>query len=253
VIWGQTVSELKPYFCDATPTVKNVMRFFVGSNLALIVFCAGYLALNLAASGPAWPYTLVASPVGYFIADFLSGTIHCAMDTWVNEQVLGRAVAIARDHHTHPQNILGYTFLDYASLGATPSALVVGPAVIVTVLFPITAVTGFIFVVWFVVSACLLFGTNFHNSCHRPPTRLAALAQKRHLTVPPRQHWMHHRNQTIHYYVINGWANYICHQFIVWRGLEWTISRLTGAQPRSDDLAWQRRYEDTGTLLKTQK
>jgi ubiquitin-conjugating enzyme E2 variant len=75
------------------------------------------------------------------------------------------------------------------------------------------------------------------------------LAQKLHLVVTPEHHWVHHRSdQIIRYCVINGWANYVCDSLRIWRGLEWLVRALTGAQPRRDDLEWQRRYKETGTL-----
>src|SRR5258708_20050418 len=96
------------------------------------------------------------------------------MDTWFDERILGRAIAIAREHHTHPHHIHGYGFLDYASLGSTPSALVFGLAVLVTALFPLSAATYALMIVWFVNSTCMLFGTSFPNLAP-PPARPALL------------------------------------------------------------------------------
>ena len=54
--------------------------------------------------------------------------------------------------------------------------------------------------------------------------------------------------QTIHYCVVNGWANYLCDGFYVWRGLERVIAAVTGLVPRADDFEWQRNYRETGVL-----
>src|SRR5258708_6254896 len=113
--------QTTPFFRDATPTVTWTMRFFVGANIAVILYCAVFLVRHFAASGLGWPAILATALAGYFLADFTSGVVHWGMDTWFDERTLGRAIAIAREHHTHPHHIHGYGFLDYASLGSTPS------------------------------------------------------------------------------------------------------------------------------------
>jgi len=238
-----------PFFKDATPCVKWTMRFFVGANIALVLFCAFTLAVRFPISGSSLPVLLAAVLAGYVLADFLSGVVHWAMDTWFDERTLGRAIAIAREHHTHPHHIHGYGFLDYASLGSTPSVLFIGPVALATALCPPSAMTCALMTIWLVNALCLLFGTSFHNLAHRPArSAVMRLAQRLHLVCPPAHHWVHHRNQTIHYCVVNGWANYLCDGLGVWRGLERVIGAVTGWVPRADDLEWQRHYHETGVL-----
>jgi ubiquitin-conjugating enzyme E2 variant len=246
---GAGVDRIRPFFVEASPTETWLMRISVAANLAVIAFCAGYLVTQFASSGISWPYALLALLIGYFLADFASGLVHWGMDTWFSEQVFGRAVAIAREHHTHPQHILGYGFLEHATLGSAPSAVVVGPAAIATALFPPSALTYCLMIGWFVISTCLFFGTSFHNLCHRrSKSPVIRLAQKLHLIVRPEHHWVHHRTHTIHYCVINGWANPVCDRVQAWRRLEKLIQAITGAEPRQDDLEWQQHYRETGTL-----
>jgi ubiquitin-conjugating enzyme E2 variant len=245
------MSLVKPYFAEGSPSDQWAMRISVGANAMVIAFCAGYLVFQYRASGISGAHVLTALIIGYFVADFASGLVHWAMDTWFSERVLGRAVAIAREHHTHPQNILGYGFLEHSTLGSAPSAVFIGLASFVTALFPVSVATFSLMIVWLITSTCLFFGTSFHNLAHRPPkSPLLRLAQKLHLVVAPEHHWVHHRSdQIVRYCVINGWANYLCDPLRVWRGLEWLVRALTGAEPRRDDLEWQRRYRETGTLI----
>ena len=121
----------KPFFGERRKSDLWIMSLGVGANFASICFAAAYLVYAYEASAMTWPYLLVVGLGGYFLADFASGLVHWGMDTWFSERELGRAVAIAREHHTHPQHILGYGFLEYSALGSTPSAIVVGPAAIV--------------------------------------------------------------------------------------------------------------------------
>jgi hypothetical protein len=247
------MSLVRPYFLQSTARERCIMYFCVGANLLVVALCAIYLATNVTASGVTWPYVVAALAVGYFAADFASGLVHWGMDTWFDEASIGRAAAIAREHHTHPQNILGYGFLENATLGSAPSAVMFGAAYLVTALLPLSITSYFVMIVWFVCSLCLFFGTSFHNACHAPPkSRLLRLAQKVRLTVSPEHHWVHHSgDQTIRYCVINGWANPICDRLHVWRKLERLVQNVTGAVPRRHDEIWQRQYRTTGTFPTT--
>src|SRR5260370_20878200 len=179
--------QTSPVFRDATPTVTWTMRFFVGANIAVILYCAVFLVRHFAASGLGSPAILATALAGYFLADFSSGVGRWGLDTWFDERAVGRAIAIAREHHTHPHHIHGYGFLDYASLGSTPSALVFGLAVLVTVLFPLSAATYALMIVWFVNSTCQRLATSFHTLAHRPPRpALVPLPQRLLPDSPPR-------------------------------------------------------------------
>jgi ubiquitin-conjugating enzyme E2 variant len=169
------------------------------------------------------------------------------MDTWFDERTMGRAIAITREHHTHPDHIYG--FLENASFGSAPSAVAFGCAAIVTASCPFSFVTWTLMLLWLISSVCLLFGMHFHNLAHKPArSAVMRLAQRLHLVCPPAHHWVHHHNHTIHYCVVNGWANYVCDGLGVWRALECVIAPITGIVPRADDSAWQRNYRETGVL-----
>jgi ubiquitin-conjugating enzyme E2 variant len=244
--------DRRPFFLETTSFERCCMRVSVGANLAVVTLCVAYLCLEYKLSGITWPYTISGMLVGYLAADFASGLVHWAMDTWFSEAVLGRAVAIAREHHTHPQHILAYGFLDHATLGSAPSAVFIGSGVLVTANCAISSLSYFFMIIWLITSTCLLFGTSVHNLGHRrSKSVIIRFAQKMHFIISPEHHWVHHREgQTIRYCVINGWANYLCDGLRVWRGLEWLVQMLTGATPRSDDLDWQRRHKETGTLTR---
>src|SRR3954452_21092592 len=186
------MDPIRPFFSAATSGEILIMRVFVIANLLVVAFCAGYLLLEHGPSKVAWPYALSALALGYFWADFASGLVHWGMDTWFNQQTFGRAVAIAREHHTHPQHILGYGFLENATLGSAPSAVVIGALSLITALLPVSTLTYCAMVIWFVISACLLFGTNFHNLCHRRQRSLLVQFPRRiGLLIAPADHWEH--------------------------------------------------------------
>ena len=236
-----------PVFKDATPREIRTMRFWIGANIAVILFCAFWLAYHFTLAASSLPYLMAASLAGYFLADFSSGAVHWAMDTWFDERTMGRAIAITREHHTHPDHVYG--FLENASFGSAPSAVAFGIAAVVTALCPVSAVTWTLMLLWLISAICLLFGMHFHNLAQKPArSAIMRLVQRLHLVCPPAHHWVHHHNQAIHYCVVNGWANYVCDGLHVWRGLERVIGLVTGIVPRADDGAWQRHYRETGVL-----
>ncbi|WP_456319363.1 fatty acid desaturase CarF family protein [Bradyrhizobium diazoefficiens] len=182
-----------------------ITRLCCAADAVVILCCAIYLVECYHAAGLRWPWLIVALLIGYFLADFFSGLVHWAVDTWLDEGVLGRGIAMTREHHTHPSHVLLYEFLDQASLGAAPSAVVVGIAAAITALFPVSALTYALMIVWFVIATCMLFGMSFHNLAHwrvRPP--LLRMAQRLHLVCSPEHHLRHHRDHTVRYCVING-------------------------------------------------
>jgi TMEM189-like protein len=246
--------QATPFFKEATPREILVMRLCVAANVFVISCCALYLVGYFTAAGLSWPFLVVAVLAGYFVADLSSGVVHWGIDTWLDERALGRGIAITREHHTHPDHVHGYGFLEYASLGSAPSAVFFGIAFAVTALFPVSAATYTLMILWFVSSVCLLFGMSFHNLAHRPArSAVMRLAQRLHLVCPPAHHWVHHHNTTIHYCVVNGWANYLCDGLNVWRGLERVIMAVTGRIPRADEAEWLRRLGGSSMLADPQR
>lgn len=238
-----------PLFKDATPHEIRVMRLCVAANIVVISCCAFYLFRYFAAAGLGCTSLLAAGLLGYFLADFSTGVVHWVIDTWLDERAMGRGIAITREHHIYPDHVDGYGLLEYASLGSAPSAVVFGAAVAVTALFPVSALTYTLMILWLINSVCLLFAISFHNLAHRPArSAIMRLAQRLHLVCPPAHHWAHHHNHTIHYCVVNGWANYLCDGLDLWRGLERLIETITGRVPRADEAEWQRRLGEIGLL-----
>jgi hypothetical protein len=241
--------NIQPHYSKSTSAEKNEMLVVVGANIVVITFCLAYLVIAFRASNISWLYIAGAVLAGYFVADFASGIVHWGLDTWFSEETLGRAVAIAREHHTHPQNILGYGFMEHAALGSTPSAVFIGLTSVLTASFSVSIVTYSLMIVWTITAICLLFGTSFHNLGHKKSNSQFILAlQKAKLINSPERHWVHHRNHVIRYCAVNGWANSVCDLFKIWRKLEWFVHATTGALPREDDLEWQRIFKETGVL-----
>jgi hypothetical protein len=75
--------------------------------------------------GPGWLALAVAGAL--YLADWFSGFVHWATDTWFDEVFLERIISIAREHHLYPREIVGYGFRDYVAYSSWPNIAFVGP------------------------------------------------------------------------------------------------------------------------------
>lgn len=243
--------KITPFFAESTPREDRNMTICVLLNGLLVGLCAAYLVSAYAAVDPSPVVTVAAILTGYFLSDVASGLVHWATDTWFSEREFGRLIAIAREHHTHPSHILGYRFLENATLGSAPSAFFIGPIAILIALLPRSGFLYAAMIVCFLISLTLLFGTSLHNIGHRKvKSPILKIAQKLRLVITPAYHHVHHAgDQTTRYCTVNGWANPLLDRIGFWRGLEQFISGVTGAVPRKDDVRWQSHYRETGTMI----
>lgn len=242
---------VSPFFAESTAGENRTMSVCVAANWLLISLCGAYVALAYTALQPPAITTMGAIVIGYFLADVASGLVHWATDTWFSEKQFGRLIAIAREHHTHPSHILGYRFLENATLGSAPSALFIGPLALLIALQPRSDFLYATMIVFLLISLTLLFGTSLHNIGHRKvKSRILIVAQQLRLVITPAYHHVHHSgDQTTRYCTVNGWANPLLDRLRFWRALERLISGITGAVPREDDVRWQSHYRETGQMI----
>jgi len=235
-----------PFFLETSRAERRRIWTSVLANCAVIAGGCGYLLWF----APSMALPLLWMPAillgGLFLGDFASGLLHWAMDTWFDEATLGRAVLIAREHHSHPHHILGYGFLESAALGSAPSAALFGPMMVSTAVAGAGPLSYGLMMLWTILAACMLFATSFHNLGHHyARARSLRWLQRIGLLMTPVYHGVHHRPpQMVRYCVITGWANPVCDRLGVWRVLERIIGALTGAEPRRDNVAWRRLWKD---------
>jgi len=68
--------------------------------------------------------------------------------------------------------------------------------------------------------------------------------QTLHILLPRRHHRIHHVAPHDTYYCITtGWLNYPFEMIKFWPRLESAVTALTGAVPRSDDMAWAQKMD----------
>jgi ubiquitin-conjugating enzyme E2 variant len=204
---------------------------FVSLELFLVYRAWGNPLLTL-------PLVVGALLLGYVAADFVSGFVHWAGDTWGSTEmpVLGKAfIRPFREHHVDEKAITRHDFVETNG----NNCLVSIPVAVMAVLMPHTST------LWLFVSAALgsmifwVMATNqFHKWSHMDePGALVALLQRLHLILPPDHHGVHHTQPFNKYYCITvGWLNKpltLIHFFPL---AERLITRVTGLLPRRDDI-----------------
>ena len=211
------------------------------SALAFLVGNAGVVAAH-------WPFAVVGVVVGTFFADFVSGLLHWAFDTWFHEDIpiVRRMVLLVREHHTHPDRIFRYHFWQDAGMLSWFALLTTAPLVWSAVgpvgapggarcLWAVAAVT---------MSVEIVFMFEFHKCGHRVRRgELVRTLQRFHLLLSPDHHLRHHSGRhDRNYCLITGVADRTLGRMGVFRALERVISAVTGAVPRENDRAWRRRF-----------
>ena len=181
---------------------------------------------------------------GVVAADFASGLLHWAADTWgrADLPVVGpRLLVPFRVHHLNPDDFLRRCFLDTNGDVATLTI----PALAALLLLPLDsvwhhalAIGGF--------ACCALGGmTNqIHQWAHMPaPPMLVRALQRLRVILPPAEHAAHHQGPyDAHYCITTGWCNGPLEAIRFFHRLERLITRLTGAVPRGDELVFARHH-----------
>ena len=178
---------------------------------------------------------------GLFLADFVSGLVHWAEDTFGTEStpLVGRWIVTPNVlHHRDPTAFVrkGWLASSWDLVAAAALFLVLaralgmlGPAAI---LFAIAGANA----------------NQIHKWCHAPSTAplLVRALWRAHIMQTPRQHAAHHRGEKNEAYcVVTPFLNPALDRIRFWRLLERCIVPLTGA-PRREDLSGLRRIRFSG-------
>jgi len=179
--------------------------------------------------------TLVSGAIG---ADFLTGLVHWAADTWGRPSwpVLGNAfIRPFREHHVDPKAITRHDFVETS--GANCLACLPAQGAAVALFEPTTP--GLVLASSITSLCAWVFATNqFHKWAHaEAPPRCVALLQRLHLILPPGHHQVHHTYPFAqHYCIPTGWLNPPLAFLGFFRRLELWVTAFTEASPREDDL-----------------
>ena len=215
-----------------------VRRFEIASIVTFAVAMA-WLALHIAPRAFANPWlALSAFMLGFVLADFVSGFVHWAADTWGTPEwpLVGRAlIRPFREHHVDQKEITRHDFIETNGNNCFISIPVGVAAALIhqgsgSALFGAVFTFGMLFFV---------FLTNqFHKWAHtaKPPAIVTWL-QRWSLVLPRDHHRIHHAAPSTKYYCITvGWMNEPLHRIRFYPVMEWLVSGITGLVPREDDI-----------------
>lgn len=221
------------------PVVSPVSRGLERGALIAAPLLVLMLAMMRSASPEPFDLvTLALVVLGIFAADFVSGVVHWAADTWGSKDwpLIGeRLIEPFRVHHVNPRDICNRDMVDLNG----DIALLSLPVLLWALFLPLVDASRTIeFVAAFV--AFTLPTNLIHRWAHagRVAPRIARLLQRSGLILSPRTHHPHHRPPFDRdYCIVNGWCNPALRAIRFWRGAEWLVRRLSGAVPRADDQA----------------
>ena len=218
-----------------------VRRFEIGS-IAVYVLAMGVLAWRIAPRIVDYPWlALSAFMLGFVGADFVSGFVHWAADTWGTPEwpLVGKAlIRPFREHHVDQKEITRHDFIETNGNNCFISIV----PTLFAALIPQHGPWGFFAAAWVFALCLAVLGTNqFHKWSHmdQPPPTVDFL-QRLGLILPPDHHVLHHTAPYAKYYCITvGWLNEPLYRLRFFQGLERLITSTTGMIPREDDIGKQ--------------
>jgi hypothetical protein len=181
---------------------------------------------------------LSAFMAGFVAADFVSGFVHWAADTWGTPDwpLVGKAlIRPFREHHVDQIEITRHDFIEtngnncFVSIFPTVSAA----------LLPMHGTASvFACELMFALSLAVLGTNQFHKWAHmETPPRPVGFLQRANLLLPPDHHAVHHSAPYAKYYCITvGWMNEVLYRVRFFQTLERFITAATGMLPREDDI-----------------
>lgn len=201
-----------------------------------------WMIVRIGASPPlsGW-WVPLAALIGLLLADFLSGLVHWAFDTWgaVDTPFFGKlAIRTFRHHHADEKAITRHDFVETNGHNFGLGGVVIAPGLFIvgdeeSTLFSVFCAMTLAFATFFTAIT-----SQIHKWAHMDePPRVVAFLQRVRLVLSPKHHALHHTPPYARNYCITvGWMNGVLHAVRFFEVLERIISALTGAIPREDDI-----------------
>ncbi|KAL9928456.1 plasmanylethanolamine desaturase Kua isoform 2-T2 [Glossina fuscipes fuscipes] len=193
--------------------------------------------------------TFVSAFFGIITADFGSGLVHWAADTWgsIDLPVLGKHfLRPFREHHLDPTSITRHDFIETNGDNFMVSIPMLG---FLAYNFNTKSYSdiqqdfGWISYL-FLLSIFVAMTNQIHKWSHTywGLPKWVLLLQSYHIILPRKHHRIHHVAPHETYFCITtGWLNWPLEKFRFWSTLECLIEYMTGLKPRDDDLKWAKK------------
>lgn len=191
----------------------------------------------------------VSAFFGILTADFGSGLVHWAADTWgsVELPIIGKNfLRPFREHHIDPTSITRHDFIETNGDNFMLS-------------IPILATLAYNFMTkspqdiqvdfgWssylFLCSIFVALTNQIHKWSHTywGLPKWVQFLQNHHIVLPRKHHRIHHVAPHETYFCITtGWLNWPLEKLKFWSAMECLIECITGCKPRDDDLKWAKK------------
>ena len=196
------------------------------------------------------PYFLFAIVLGHISADFVSGFVHWAADTWgsVDWPIVGNSlIRPFREHHVDPKAITRHDVIETNG----DNCMITLPLLLITSFYTylFNANSKSYLIISFICSLSLfvLLTNQIHKWSHQDKVPvLISILQKMRIILHPIHHEIHHQAPFNKYYCITtGWLNYPLNKIHFFSTLENVIQKMTGAIPREDDIGKMAAQETT--------
>jgi ubiquitin-conjugating enzyme E2 variant len=215
-------------------------------SIAMAFALLGIATVRIVRGVDLWHWWMpIAFVAGLATADFTSGLVHWAADTWLRDDcpIIGRRLLVPfRIHHINPHDFLRRRFVDTngeVAVLAIPVLLALGTV-------PLDRDWGAALAVFGLAFCGIGSLTNqIHQWAHMPsPPRAVRLLQSTGLVLGAAEHTRHHaRPYDCRYCITTGWCNGPLDAVDFFRRMETMIMRLTGALPRQDDRRYEQRHQ----------
>jgi plasmanylethanolamine desaturase len=218
---------------------------FSAASIVTAALLFVWLAVRVASRVDLGQWWMPLSVLGGLVAaDFASGLVHWAADTWGRDDcpVIGpRLLVPFRVHHVNPDDFLRRRFID---TNGEVAAVTVACLAAIAALPLERAWSGPAAVFGLAFCGLGSMTNQIHQWSHMPspPTVVRAL-QSWGVLLGCREHAAHHaRPYDRHYCITTGWCNRSLDAVGFFRRLEVAVTQLTGVTPRHDDRRYERRY-----------
>ena len=223
---------------------RSQFLFSIGSIAAAFLLLAAHAGrIVLVVDVWAW-WTLPALFAGALAADFGSGVVHWAADTWGRDDmpIIGHRLLVPfRVHHINPDDFLRRRFVD-----TNGDVAFIAVLVLVALFFVPLEITWGPVVVLFGFAFCGIgmLTNQIHQWAHMPaPPPFVRLLQDCGLLLGRAEHAAHHDHPyTVHYCITTGWCNRPLERIRFFGKCERVVTALTGVEPREDDKRYELRY-----------
>jgi ubiquitin-conjugating enzyme E2 variant len=206
-----------------------------GTSILLFVGLAVAVACRLGFSPALW----VAIPLGWLLADAVSGTVHWAADTWgtVRWPIVGPLfIRPFREHHVDPTAITRHDFVEVNGSNCMVACPVLGSALFIPEAWG-PGVGDMLCALDLSLCGWVMATNQFHSWAHREsvPTVVAWL-QRSGIALGREHHAGHHgAPYDRRYCITSGVLNSALDRVGAWRFAERVVSGMTGARAREED------------------